>query len=199
MGQLSIDASGRSRFFGPAAAAHVLPAQGLDDARVPFASPDAQSRGQSLSVSHTIGVSAGLPQRSSGVTFPFGTGHSGYAQDGSPLLLHGLPVWREWQRMEEVYWRASTWRFVPMTKHHLSRILSSIYGVDSMATTLLPPVVSSETPLAELSVLYMVLAIACLFDPSLPNHDSRAEQYSELGLECLGSARFLSNISVDSL
>lgn len=162
VGQLSISPGGRSRFYPPTAAAHVLPDDGDDEANKP-----------------------GIAE---GITFPF------FLQDRSAFLAEArasLPAYEDMQNLCEVYWSATCWRFVPISRSYLDVILLEVYG-NSRQTL-------QRNDAAQLALVFAVSAVGSLFDEREPPYSEKAYRFNRLSLACLGAADFLTNTSVASL
>lgn len=162
VGQLSISPGGRSRFYPPTAAAHVLPDDGDDETNKP-----------------------GIAE---GITFPF------FLQDRSAFLAEAranLPAYEDMQNLCEVYWSATCWRFVPISRSYLDAILLEVYG-NSRQTL-------QRNDAAQLALVFAVSAVGSLFDEREPPYSERAYRFNRLSLACLGAADFLTNTSVASL
>jgi hypothetical protein len=172
VGQLSITAGGRSRFFGPNAAAHILPDD--EDAR------DEQRLADD-------GSGLGLRSQTWGA-FPF------CFQSWESIVgdaQASFPAFEEVQRVCDVYWTASSWRFEPITKTYLEPLLLEVYA--AMTTK------RRRRHAAELAVVCAVLAIGYLFDETRPPHSAEAQHFNALSLACLSAADFLTNTSVATL
>lgn len=99
MGQLSISPGGRSRFYPPTAAAHVLPDDGDEEANKP-----------------------GIAE---GITFPFFLqDRSAFLAEARA----SLPAYEEMQNLCEVYWAATCWRFAPISRSYLDVVILEVYG-----------------------------------------------------------------------
>jgi hypothetical protein len=172
VGQLSITAGGRSRFFGPNAAAHILP----DD-------EDEDTRDEQRLADDGFGLRS---QTWGAFPFCFQSWESivGDAQASLPAL-------EEVQRICDVYWTASSWRFEPITKSYLEPLLLEVYA--AMTTK------RRRRHAAELAVVCAVLAIGYLFDETRPPHSAEAQHFNALSLACLSAADFLTNTSVATL
>jgi hypothetical protein len=174
VGQLSITAGGRSRFFGPNAAAHILPDDEDEDAR------DEQRLADD-------GSGLGLRSQTWGA-FPF------CFQSWESIVgdaQASFPAFEEVQRVCDVYWTASSWRFEPITKTYLEPLLLEVYA--AMTTK------RRRRHAAELAVVCAVLAIGYLFDETRPPHSAEAQHFNALSLACLSAADFLTNTSVATL
>lgn len=174
VGQLSITAGGRSRFFGPNAAAHILPDDEDEDAR------DEQRLADD-------GSGLGLRSQTWGA-FPF------CFQSWESIVgdaQASLPAFEEVQRVCDVYWTASSWRFEPITKTYLEPLLLEVYA--AMSTK------RRRRHASELAVVCAVLAIGYLFDETRPPHSGEAQHFNALSLACLSAADFLTNTSVATL
>ena len=176
VGQLSIDAAGGSRFYGPTAAAHVLPDSDKEDG-----DREATPQGE------TMDPSALLAQPS--VAFPFVTPSLAAKRDVLQQAYACLPSPDRLQRWRDIYWEASFWRHGALSTEQLDTIIYEVQSRDG----------ADDTPAGKLAVVYGVLAFACLFDDSLPPHSSQAQHFNTLSLTCLSVGDFLVNTSVASL
>ena len=169
VGQLSLGSGGRSRFFGPTAAAHILPDEEDRDDGPP-------SRPSEPDPSHNRPLS-----------FPF-------AGDKSTVLAEAqeaLPTRDLLEKWCNVYWRASSWRFEPICREYLDMIILEVYASSDERR--------AARRGSQLAVLFSMLAVGCLFDEDLPPHSQQAQQFDSLALACLSADDFLTNTSVASL
>lgn len=163
VGQLSISHGGRSRFYPPTAAAHVLPDEGDEESK-PSAAAGA------------------------GTTFPF------FLQDRSAFLAEAraaLPTYEEMQTLLEVYWEATCWRFIPVSRSYLDVVLLDVYGHSRQTL--------HRNDAAQLALVFAVSAVGSLFDEREVPYSEKAHTFNRLSLACLGAADFLTNTSVASL
>jgi hypothetical protein len=172
IGQLSIGVEGSSRFFGPTAAAHLL---SDDEISGPPALPDNERNGH------------GIPTLSDPhPSFPVFMDSRRQLHDLEGLFDH-LPPLERMQQCLNNYWTASAWRFEPISRPYLDKILLDL-------TTSHPHRRGVKAP-SQLAVVFGVLAIGYLFDPQLPPHPIEAYRYHDLSLSALTAAAFLTNTS----
>ncbi|WWC71752.1 uncharacterized protein I206_105711 [Kwoniella pini CBS 10737] len=178
VGQLSIGSGGRSKFFGPTAAAHVLP----DDWE------DQDSADQSST----------LPDNESalgpGPTFPLIRPSPSARRSFLNEARNQVPIGDLKETWIQLYWNASSWRFEPITREHFDRIVLDLSIGNASSSSR-----NSARVGAQLGVLFAVLAIGCLFDPDLPPHSDQAQKFDDLSMSCLTAADFMTNTSVPSL
>ncbi|KAK4684312.1 hypothetical protein P7C73_g5876, partial [Tremellales sp. Uapishka_1] len=172
VGQLSLSSAGRSRFYAPTAAQHVLP----DD--------ESSNDGDQTTMGQT--TDQPLPA----VGFPFTLGDEGRKAASYTEALANLPSQEQVQRWCDIYWAATCWRFEPVSRDYLEKIVLDIYTTITRRP---------NKRASQLALLYAVLAVACLFDPELPPHSTQAHLYDSLSLTCLGADDFLVNSSTASL
>ncbi|ORY27005.1 fungal-specific transcription factor domain-domain-containing protein [Naematelia encephala] len=173
VGQLSLASGGRSRFYGPTAAAHVLPdEEHMEDAADEETEPE------------MISIRDSLP-------FPFSAHCTTSKRAVIAEARKHLPTRDLLGRWCDVYWRASSWRFEPISRDYLDGIVLEVYGsMDGQG---------ASRKASQLAVLFAVLAIGCLFDDNLAAHSEQARRFDNLALTCLNADDFLTNISVTSL
>ena len=176
VGQLSIESSGGSRFYGPTAAVHMLPdGENSDD-------------GDKLAEDMTRGYASDSVR---GIAFPLISHALGETSNILEEARATMPPHDELQRWCEIYWKASGWRWEPISRDYFDTMFLDIFSSAENK--------SSPKQASQLAVLYAILAIGCLFDEQLPNHSALAKRFNSQSLVCLSAGRFLTNPSVPAL
>ncbi|WRT68193.1 uncharacterized protein IL334_005168 [Kwoniella shivajii] len=170
VGQLSIGSGGGSKFYGPTAAAHVLPDEWADrDIR----------NNQSCSR-----IDSNVP-----LTFPLLRPSQSARQAFLDDARNQLPADDLLQKWTDSFWVASSWRFEPITKQYFDNLfLDPLNGTRATSRTG-----------AQLGLRFSILAIGSLFDPDLPPHSTQAQTFDDFAMACLTAADFLTNTTVASL
>ncbi|WWC90917.1 uncharacterized protein L201_005855 [Kwoniella dendrophila CBS 6074] len=187
VGQLSIGSGGRSKFYGPTAAAHVLPDEWED-----------QDQNDNIGNSNRSINTDTDPDQSQlhPMAFPLLRPSTSAKQTFLKYANNQIPSGENLERWTRCYWKASSWRFEPITKEYFDRILLDIFhnstGIGSSSG-------SAIKNGAQLGVLFSILAIGCLFDPDLPPHSSQAQTFDDLAVSCLTAAEFMTNTSLSTL
>ncbi|WWC63074.1 uncharacterized protein I303_105673 [Kwoniella dejecticola CBS 10117] len=194
VGQLSIGSGGRSKFYGPTAAAHVLPDEWEDHDR--DRDHVALERSADTLVNEHEGTASTTASASAtALTFPLlrpsASARKSFLDDAS----RQIPDAASKARWIYYYWNASSWRYEPITKEYFDRMLLGLSTTGSSNSTSR----NSARVGAQLAVLFAVLAIGCLFDPDLPPHSDQAQKFDDLSMSCLTAAEFMTNTSVPSL
>ncbi|KAH9946509.1 hypothetical protein B0H21DRAFT_693617 [Amylocystis lapponica] len=170
-GSLAISDTGRTNYFGQATSSWNESNQDERDDRL--ANLRLQLPAEILALS---GVFPVAPNITSTVDALY---HSARTDRLSKIYWH-LPPAAEAQKLQQFYFTHAAWMYHPITVQEFEEQIFSIFYCPNAAPQMDDPLLSHQ-----MAVMFMVLAIGCLMDPSRPAYNIEADKFHQLARAAL--------------